>query len=206
MTEPSAVDQPGAAPTLRSVDSPPRADDAPLRDGLDAPLRDGADAPLRDGADRITERIDDLARVVARQAATIERLADESRARARIEQAEADAPLIRDLFALHGLAQTFSTTTESDPDRQGFEALARRVERMLAERGGQLVTPFRGAAFDALTMEAAELTDTDDPAADRTVESVIQPGLTIGERSIRPAKVVVRRYRRPLGKSSVLSD
>ncbi|QVI20771.1 nucleotide exchange factor GrpE [Nocardia tengchongensis] len=45
-------------------------------------------------------------------------------------------------------------------------------------------------------MEAAEVAGTDDPEADKTVESVIQPGLTIGDRSIRPAKVVVRRYRK----------
>ncbi len=147
--------------------------------------------------DRITERIDDLARVIARQAATIERLADASKLKTREERAEADAPLIRDLFALHGLAQAFASTTESEPDRQGFETISRRVERMLAERGGELVTPFRGTDFDPETMEAAELTGTDDPAMDRTVESVIQPGLTIGDRSIRPAKVVVRRYRRP---------
>ncbi|MTE13404.1 nucleotide exchange factor GrpE [Nocardia sp. CT2-14] len=146
--------------------------------------------------DRITERIDDLARVIARQAATIERLADAAKLKIQDERAEADAPLIRDLFALHGLAQTFASTSNSEPDRQGFEAMSRRVERMLAERGGELVTPFRGTAFDPETMEAAELTATDDPTADRTVESVIQPGLSIGDRSIRPAKVVVRRYRR----------
>lgn len=146
--------------------------------------------------DRITERIDDLARVIARQAATIERLADAAKLKDREERAEADAPLLRDLFALHGLAQTFVSTSNSEPDRQGFEAINRRVERMLAERGGELVTPFRGTAFDPETMEAAEVAGTDDPEADKTVESVIQPGLTIGDRSIRPAKVVVRRYRR----------
>ncbi|WP_405491963.1 nucleotide exchange factor GrpE [Nocardia sp. NBC_00511] len=145
--------------------------------------------------DRITERIDDLARVVARQAATLERLADEAKSKTRDERADSDAPLMRDLFALHGLAQTFASTSNSEPDLQGFAAMARRVERMLVERGGQLVTPFRGTDFDPATMEAAELADTDDPASDRTVESVIQPGLTIGDRSIRPAKVVVRRYR-----------
>lgn len=146
--------------------------------------------------DRITERIDDLARVIARQAATIERLADEAKVQIRDERAEADAPMLRDLFALHGLAQTFASTSNSEADRPGFEAISRRVERMLTERGGQLVTPFRGAAFDPEVMEAAELADTNDPEADRTVESVIQPGLTVGDRSIRPAKVVVRRYRR----------
>nr|WP_246597976.1 hypothetical protein [Nocardia tengchongensis] len=93
--------------------------------------------------DRITERIDDLARVIARQAATIERLADAAKLKDREERAEADAPLLRDLFALHGLAQTFVSTSNSEPDRQGFEAINRRVERMLAERGGELVTPFR---------------------------------------------------------------
>ncbi|WP_369640302.1 nucleotide exchange factor GrpE [Nocardia sp. JMUB6875] len=184
-------------------------DPAPAAAVTDVPVpTESAAAPLEPTAspstpampaqtlDRITERIDDLARVIARQAATIERLADEAKVQIRDERAEADAPLIRDLFALHGLAQTFASTSNSEADRPGFEAISRRVERMLTERGGQLVTPFRGAAFDPDVMEAAELSDTDDPDADRTVESVIQPGLTVGDRSIRPAKVVVRRYRR----------
>lgn len=57
------------------------------------------------------------------------------------------------------------------------------------------MAPEPGAVFDALTMEAAEVTATDDPAADRTVDAVVQPGLLVAERSVRPARVVVRRHR-----------
>ncbi|UGT42251.1 nucleotide exchange factor GrpE [Nocardia yamanashiensis] len=209
-------------------------------------------AMLGAAVDRMSERIDDLTRLLSRQAATVERLAEaylnrteggvpgenagpatpvevnpgtvaavrsvpepstsesgspRGAAGAAAELAaapsgETDEPLIRDLFALHALAQTFVTTTESDADRPGFEAITRRVERMLTDRGGQLVTPFRGAPFDPETMQAVELSDTDDPEADRTVGSVIQPGLTVGTLSLRPAKVVIRRYRRPMTRYS----
>ncbi|WP_067827568.1 nucleotide exchange factor GrpE [Nocardia inohanensis] len=208
-------------------------------------------AVLSAAVDRMSERIDDLTRLLSRQAATVERLAEAYLTRAeaaapgenatpatllepRTATATAglssategtpsvtplgsaaaaanlaaaptddpDEPLIRDLFALHALAQTFVTTTESDADRPGFEAITRRVERMLTDRGGQLVTPFRGAPFDPETMQAVELSDTDDPEADRTVGSVIQPGLTVGALSLRPAKVVIRRYRRPMTRYS----
>ncbi|WP_157575157.1 nucleotide exchange factor GrpE [Nocardia yamanashiensis] len=212
-------------------------------------------AMLGAAVDRMSERIDDLTRLLSRQAATVERLAEayltraegtapgENAGRATSVEAtpatvtavrsadasatltqeaapaaplsaaaaelaaapassETDEPLIRDLFALHALAQTFVTTTESDADRPGFEAITRRVERMLTDRGGQLVTPFRGAPFDPETMQAVELSDTDDPEADRTVGSVIQPGLTVGTLSLRPAKVVIRRYRRPMTRYS----
>lgn len=213
-------------------------------------------AMLGAAVDRMSERIDDLTRLLSRQAATVERLAEAYLTRTEgpgpVENAgpatapepaqatvtavrsvaapaevnavpngvsavsvsvtaaefaaaasnETDEPLIRDLFALHALAQTFVTTTESDADRPGFEAITRRVERMLTDRGGQLVTPFRGAPFDPETMQAVELSDTDDPEADRTVGSVIQPGLTVGTLSLRPAKVVIRRYRRPMTRYS----
>lgn len=183
MTE-SAAAAPDIAPSEHAADTALAA------------LTEDAVRPSPASIDRVVERIDDLTRVIARQAATIERLADKAELRLRDERAENDAPLVGDLFALHGLAQAFASTTQSDPDKQGFEAIARRVERMLVERGGKLVTPFRGTPFDPDVMEAAELTATDDPTADRTVESVIQPGLSIGDHSIRAAKVVVRRYRR----------
>ncbi|WP_067827576.1 nucleotide exchange factor GrpE [Nocardia inohanensis] len=145
--------------------------------------------------DPITERIDDLARVIARQAATIERLADDAKARAQRERAGADVPLVVELFALFDEARTLAATAGSDTERAAFETFANRLERLLVGRGGQLVEPKPGSAFDAITMEAADVLPTGDPAADRTVHSVVQSGLTIADRSVRPAKVVVHRHK-----------
>jgi len=35
---------------------------------------------------------------------------------------------------------------------------------------------------------------TDDPAQDRTVAALLEPGLRVGERSVRPARVSVHRH------------
>ncbi|MGW4767666.1 nucleotide exchange factor GrpE [Nocardia sp. NPDC004278] len=150
-------------------------------------------AHLVESQARLGERIEDLGRVIARQAATIERLTDAARARA--EQGRADLPLIVELFALHGDAAACATTAESVRERAAFAAITTRIERLIIGRGGSLVTPRADDAFDALIMEAADTTKTDDPELDRTVDSVIWAGLIVSGRSVRPAGVVVRRYR-----------
>jgi len=142
----------------------------------------------------LTERVEDLSRIIARQASTIERLADEAKARDRRDRAGADLPLVTDLFALHGDTVTCARTAESDRDRAAFTALADRLERLLTGRGAALVVPAPDTAFDARTMEATDVVTTADAAADRTVEALLAPGLQVGERSVRPASVVVRRH------------
>lgn len=154
-------------------------------------------AHLVESQARLGERIEDLGRVIARQAATIERLTDAARARAEQGRAGADLPLIVELFALHSDAAACATTAESVRERDAFAAITSRIERLIIGRGGGLVTPRADDAFDALTMEAADTTKTDDPELDRTVDSVIRTGLIVAGRSVRPAGVVVRRYRAP---------
>ena len=46
-------------------------------------------------------------------------------------------------------------------------------------------------------MEAAEITPTADAAADRTVAALLEPGLSVGPRSIRPARVAVYKLASP---------
>lgn len=163
------------------------------------PDRDGDTGPAperdADGTGVLAERIDDLTRVIARQANTLERLADDAKARAQRERAGADVPLVVELFALYGDALSLAATAHSETEQAAFETFAGRVERLLTGRGGQIVSPVAGAGFDALTMEAADVTATADPEADRTVDSVLQPGLTIADRSVRPARVIVRRHK-----------
>ncbi|MBF6440870.1 nucleotide exchange factor GrpE [Nocardia farcinica] len=154
----------------------------------------GAAEPAAAALAALAERVEDLARVVARQAATLERMADEARARARRDRA--DLPLLTELFALHGDTVTCARTAESDRDRTAFTALAGRLERLLTGRGATLVTPGPDTPFDARTMEATDVVDVADPAADRTVEALLSPGLLVEDRSVRPAAVVVRRHRR----------
>lgn len=144
----------------------------------------------------LTDRVDDLARVAGRQAESLARLADEAKARAARDRAGADVPLLADLFALWSDATACAGTARSRRERDAFGAVAAGLERLLVGRGGALVAPAVGDAFDAATMDAAEVRGTDDPGLDRAVAAVLTQGLRVaGGRSVRPARVAVWRHR-----------
>ncbi|MEV0246092.1 nucleotide exchange factor GrpE [Nocardia sp. NPDC050712] len=161
----------------------------------ETPAEPADSAGLQQTLTRLVEQVEDLSRVIARQAGTIERLTDDAKSRAQQERAGADLPLVVELFALHGDAAACAATAESDRERAAFTALATRMERLLTGRGATLVTPRPGDPFDSLTMEAGDVAPTDDPTADRSIEALVQPGLSVGGRSVRPANVVVRVHR-----------
>lgn len=145
----------------------------------------------------LAERLDDLTRAVTRQAATLEKLADDARAREAKERAGADVPLLVDLLALHGDAAACAATARTRRERDAFTAVAAGLARLIVGRGGELVVPPPGAEFDAASMEAAEVRPTDDPALDRVVAAVLAPGLRliVLGRTVRPARVAVHRHR-----------
>jgi molecular chaperone GrpE len=148
-----------------------------------------ADPSLQDLADKV----DDLSRLVARQCAALAGLADAG------ARSGPDVPLLVDLHALRTDALTCAATTRTRKERAAFEAIACGLERLLAGRGGTLVAPRPGHPFSAATMEAAEVVDTDDAALDRTVAALLEPGLEVEGRSVRPARVAVHRHRSPRG-------
>jgi len=149
----------------------------------------------------LVDRVDNLARVLTRQTAAIERLTDDARTRAARERAGADVGLLVELLALRGDATACAATARSRRERVAFAAVASGLERLLVGHGGALVEPAPEDPFDALAMEAAAVVGPDDPALDRTVEEVLEPGLRLVEadRSVRPARVVVRRHRPAVG-------
>ncbi|MFE0751748.1 nucleotide exchange factor GrpE [Gordonia sp. NPDC058843] len=148
-------------------------------------------APERhDVLGRLGEQVSDLALVVARQTRTIERLVDAAKSPAAA--AVGDTALLVDLFALHTDAATCAVSA-SEADRPAFELLRDGLERLIVGRGGVVVAPLPGADFDARTMEAVDVLSAADTSADRTVAELLRPGLVVGERSVRPAAVVVFR-------------
>lgn len=146
-----------------------------------------ADPSLQDLADKV----DDLSRLVARQSATLGRLADGG------ARPGPDVPLLVELHALRCDALACAATSRTRKDRAAFEAIAAGLERLLAGRGGTLVSPRPGDPFRAATMEAAEVVDAGDAALDRTVAALLEPGLEVDGRSVRPARVAVHRHRPP---------
>lgn len=137
----------------------------------------------------VSDRIDDVARLLTRQSAAIAALAEAPAATGP------DVALLVDLHALCRDALACAATARSRRERAAFTAVAAGLERLVVGRGGALVAPAPGAAFDAKHMEAVEVVATDDPAQDRTVASLLEPGLDAAGRSARPARVAVHRAR-----------
>lgn len=146
-----------------------------------------ADPSLQDLADKV----DDLSRLVSRQAATLGRLVDGG------PRSGPDVPLLVELHAMRADALSCAATSRARKDRAAFEAIAAGLERLLAGRGGALVVPRQGHPFSPATMEAVEVVATDDVALDRTVAALLEPGLEADGRSVRPARVAVHRLRAP---------
>jgi molecular chaperone GrpE len=137
----------------------------------------------------VSDKLDDVARALARQAAVLAALSDAPAA------AGPDVALLVDLHALRLDALACAATARSRRERAAFEAVAAGLERLAAGRGGTVLAPAPGEPFDGATMEAAEVVAAPDPAADRTVAALLAPGLAAGGRCVRPARVAVHRAR-----------
>lgn len=137
----------------------------------------------------VSDKLDDVARALARQAAVLAALSDAPAA------AGPDVALLVDLHALRLDTLACAATARSRRERAAFEAVAAGLERLAAGRGGTVLAPAPGEPFDGATMEAAEVVAAPDPAADRTVAALLAPGLAAGGRCVRPARVAVHRAR-----------
>jgi molecular chaperone GrpE len=141
----------------------------------------------------LADKVDDLARMLSRQAAALGSLSDAAGA-----SAAPDLPLLVELHALRNDAVSCAATARTRRERAAFTAIAAGLERLVVGRGGSVVEPAVGEAFSGTRMEAVEVVEvvaTDDPDRDRTVAGLLAPGLTVGGRSVRPARVAVHRNR-----------
>jgi molecular chaperone GrpE len=138
----------------------------------------------------LADKIDDVARLVTRQTGVLSALTGSAGAAAR-----PDVPLLVELHALRNDALGCAATARTRRERAAFTAIAAGLERLLVGRGGQVVEPAVGDAFTGMRMDAVEVLPTVDSALDRTVAEVREPGLTVGERSVRPARVAVYAVR-----------
>jgi molecular chaperone GrpE len=86
-----------------------------------------------------------------------------------------------------------------DPDHatvtavlEGVELLERKLHRILAEAGMEILEP-EDAAFDPEVMEAVVRVPTDDHALDDQVAQVLQRGVLFRGHLVRPARVAVHK-------------
>lgn len=145
-----------------------------------------AELTLQDLADKV----DDVTRLLNRQAAVLSGLVDGGSA-----ASGPDAALLVELHALYSDAIRCAATARYRRERDAFIALGAGLERLITGRDGRVVAPAAGDAFDAATMEAVEIVEVADQEADRTVAAVHETGLLAGGRSVRPARVSVNRRR-----------
>jgi molecular chaperone GrpE len=145
-----------------------------------------ADLTLTD----IADKVDDVARLLSRQSATLGAIAD-----SRAADSGPDLPLLVELHALRVDALRCASTARSRRERGAFEAIAGGLERLLTGRGGTVVTPQVGEPFSGTSMEAVQVLAAAEPQLDRTVAELLEPGLQVGGRSVRPARVAVHRHR-----------
>jgi molecular chaperone GrpE len=138
----------------------------------------------------LTDKVDDVTRLLSRQASTLAAIST-----ATDRTAAPDLPLLVELHALRNDALRCAATARSRRERAAFEAIAAGMERLLVGRGGDLVAPVAGEPFSGTLMEAVEVVATDDPTRDRAVAAVLEPGLAVRGRSVRPARVAVYRHR-----------
>ena len=82
----------------------------------------------------VADKVDDVARALTRQAATLGALTDR-------REAGPDVPLLVELHALRADALACAATARSHRERDGFTALAAGLERLLVGRGGAVVAP-----------------------------------------------------------------
>lgn len=138
----------------------------------------------------LSEQIQDLTRVVARQSQIIDKIAT---AESKRTGPSTDTPLLVELFALFTDADTCARTADSEREAAAFGALRDGLERLIVGRDGRVVIPCAGDDFDVAVMEVADVRAASDTAVAGTVAELIRPGLVVAGRSVRPAMVVVYR-------------
>lgn len=131
---------------------------------------------------QLAERVEDLTRVVVRQAQTLDQLVDADRART----SGPDLPLLVVLFAVFVDADACARSGDA-----AFASIAGSLERLITGRGGEIITPSVGDPFEVSTMEAVDVRPATADDTPRTVADPIRPGLRVGPRSVRPAMVTV---------------
>jgi molecular chaperone GrpE (heat shock protein) len=77
---------------------------------------------------------------------------------------------------------------------EGAYLVRRQIVGVLEGYGVQRIDA-RGQRFDPALHEAISMVHVDEPRHDRTVIDQLEPGYAMGERLLRPAKVVVGRVR-----------
>ncbi|HXV91291.1 MAG TPA: nucleotide exchange factor GrpE [Gemmatimonadales bacterium] len=184
-------------------DLPPPAAEDPLSAAPPPPRPPGALAELPDEAvTRLEGELDAIKDRHLRLAAEF----DNFRRRTARERAEltalAQAELVgRVLDALDDLARfAHVDPAATDPKalRDGIDLVERKFWKALTAAGLVRIDQ-AGVPFDPAVHEAVTTAPASEAAQDHTIGTVLQPGYRLGERLLRPARVLVLTWRGPAG-------
>jgi molecular chaperone GrpE len=131
-------------------------------------------------------------------------MSDVTASEARIEREaqhvhrETRGKLVAELLpVLDGLDRTIRAATESGNGRalvEGVRLVRAQLETVLRSYGVERIDA-AGVAFDPKIHDAISVAPVNDPARHAIVLHQLEPGYRLGERLLRPAKVVVGRAR-----------
>lgn len=100
------------------------------------------------------------------------------------------------LIESFSLAMKGKAWIEADANfKSGFQMIRSQLDQILREYGVATINP-QDAPFDPRFHEAIGNADTSDETKHNTVIETIQPGYSIGEIVIRPARVIVGNYKK----------
>lgn len=120
---------------------------------------------------------------------------------AKRETEEAKGKLVMELLpVLDNLDRTIQAALDHDADPallEGVRMVRTQLENVLARYGVERLEAV-GDAFDPAVHEAIGVTTVSDPRANGLVIDQQQPGYQFAGRLLRPAKVLVGKYLRPL--------
>lgn len=137
------------------------------------------------------------------QSPVVQALADLEAAKARVDR---DATRVRADLTAQLVAQLLPVLDNLDRSiaAGGDDAVVEGVRLVRAQLVGVLKGygleryDVLGEPFDPRVHDAMSVTDVRSPALDGVVIDQWEPGYRIGDRQLRPARVVVGRYRRPV--------
>ncbi len=189
-----AVDSEAAPEPEPVVDPGPTAQPA---DGVTAsPLVDEV-ASIREAVDRLAARVDELARLGARNAELVDRLHAENQKLRGGELSQAMAPFMRDVIRMHDVVVRLDGGDDATPGPSDLALMRPQLLEVLSRAGVDAFAVGRGEPFDASRHQGVGVVEaTGEDAAPGTVASVLRCGFAWSDgRVLRPAEVTVYRSR-----------
>lgn len=150
-------------------------------------------AAVRDDLRRLTD-------VNEQQAALIDRLHTDNQALRRTETERQRDPLVRELIALADTSLRIARGWEkrdvaaAEPVADALRGVADDIRLILEHQGFEGYEPAPGDAFDRRHHRAKGSATTAEKGLDDHVAEVLRPGYRTGERTLRPAEVLVWRF------------